>query len=423
MGITKKAVAMLLCSSVMFCSACSMSTITDKLSGNGWKSKAEVTMPAAMGIETANQIYLCGTVYSFPFKVSELINNGWSYSPECVGAEERSVDPRSGTDEWVDMISSDGNQCISILCYNDSTEGTLIKDTYVASLKIDCNKIKEAMLSGGAAITDRYKSFEEMDKEIGFNVFTKIASPNDKLDVYQLDFPASVCENNCNVKIYAANSGPYFINRIEYNADFTHLLTSLESNTLILDAIIKQDHLQYDLYYCDYEEVFSRWRDILCQYMVIQSGFNITELTEEEKTNLNEVISALCAQVEYSLETDNELVTASYTYPNTSELIDVSIQDMMEACNVTSSMTSTDEYRKNHAYLDSYIDCLMKHSSECKIIGNKVSTYAYEDNDLVSSDDFVDLILNILGLTQDESVEGKTDNSGAENATESTINN
>ncbi len=413
MKLFKRALALTLCASVVFCSACSVDEMKDKLSGKGWKKEAAEVMPDSFDAADYGKIYLCGETYSFPFKVSELLDNGWTYSTDYSDLDKETLEPKYFITEWFDLIAPDSESRVAIMCFNDSEEETLLKDCYVSSLKIDYVDISEAMFAGDIAICDLFKTKEEASAAFNFDKMTHDeASSGGRQDVYAADFANG--DIDCSVKVFIADTGSnsYYINRLEYEALSFSSYTPIEYITACIEGLVKYDRTNFDLMDDDYEGFYDYYNPYLVESVVYYAGFNCSDqLTEEQYEKINEFLKKISTGIEFEIRQEDSDVFIDYVCPNLNEMIEIASSNASDKYVEDTGKDITMDLLDDTEFMAYFVDAFCTLSDEIKYMPQETVQYTYDEELGLDGDSFVDALFTLFGYYSEIDIETEiTDN-------------
>ncbi|MCQ2483288.1 MAG: hypothetical protein MJ153_07380, partial [Clostridia bacterium] len=405
----KKVLALTLCASVVMCSACSIDELKDKLSGKGWKKEAAEVMPDSFEAADYGKVYLCGKTYSFPFKVSELLDNGWTYSTDFTNLDSELLEPKYFITEWFDLIAPNNESKVSIMCFNDGEEEALLKDCYVSSLKVDYVDINEAMFAGDIAISDIFKTKEDASKAFNLDKMTlDEASSGGRQDVYYSEFVSN--DVDCEVKVYIADTGSnsFYINRVEYEALSYSSFTPLEYITACLEGLVKYDRTNFDMMDDDYEGFYDYYNPYLIESVVYYAGFECTDkLTEEQCEKINDFLKKLSSGIEFEVRQEDSNVYIDYVCPNLNELIEIASTNASDKYIEDTGNDITMELLNDTEFMAYFIDSFCTLSSEIKYMPEDTIVYPYDEELGIDPDSFVDALFTLYGYYSD--IEGETE--------------
>ena len=294
--------------------------LNKKKDNNAWKAEAKARMPDKIEKDNAGKFYLNGHIYSFPFKVGELLENGWEY--ERTDDKEATV---SGTSWYTYRVTlKDSNKhSVTLEAYNENEESCPLSDTYVGMISLD-QSCGDVMFSGDITLYDNDDTFPTCesiaDRCSGDFEFTQ---ESNLMTRQQTSFVGND-DNMCKVTyVFETDDlgGAYVLGLVKYECAFTIDVIDYVEATFL--AIAKNDpsYINNISRKTNGEAYVESARDYYAEYFLYVLGFDFESISTELKNKVIAYMDAVMPNLDIVVEETsatllNTVMLITYTAPD-----------------------------------------------------------------------------------------------------------
>ena len=289
-----------------------------------WQDEARALVAEKMDDTNVGQFVIDGVKYDFPMAVKDLTDNGWNFSSETVGTTK--VTARTWHPNYITLKNAKNNS-IEIAVYNNTDEQSTIAEGTVGEVRVS-NLRGNAMLSGG--IEFYATTFEDNGKlgEHAVDGFELVLSEgigtND--NVYTKDFKGSNGKN-CTATFYFgpdSSTGNIVLKEIKYECAFKIPYVDAAMG-MILAIATKDPSKVEDLdSTMNGSEFIEETRKYLAEDFVYSIGFEYDTLTDEQYARANEIMDAIYAKTNFTVQDKGYNTLVAFNAP-------VNMEDVLSA--------------------------------------------------------------------------------------------
>ena len=365
-----------------------------------WQDKIRDSVPDKMTEENIATFNLEGEEYTFPMKVSELLDNGWTYDNSQFSKDK--VDSYSWYKYKVELTKDKKNLTFEV--YNTESDSVDIKDCLVGYITLD--KFSGQTMFAGELYLNGNEQMSFSDGkglyeycEEGFTFEDEdISSAYSKMSKNFHDKDGRKC-----IATFTISGGAF--TGVTYDCSFS--ISNLDYSTSILDSVMKNDPTALTDLNSQTDGVgfVSQYRQWLAEDFAYYTGFNLDELTEEEYQKLYQYMDIVYGAASYTIDSqttsEEETILITYFAPDD---FDTRLGEMANATFEAYEGDTSGDVTVNHEFFDVFLD---------QLIIAAQSTYTYSTPHMVTltyrgeedNEDFdnglYDILLNMLGLYED----------------------
>lgn len=291
-----------------------------KKDSNAWKAEAREQMPDKIEKTNAGRFYMNGHVYSFPFKVGELLENGWNYDNK----DDKSASV-PGTSWYTYKVSlNDGNKhTITLEAYNESEESCALSDAYVGLLTLD-KVCGDVMFSGDISLNDNDNTLATSESILDYCADAFEFVPDNNIKTHLKTTFLGNDDNQCSITYILApdeTGARYVISQVNYECAFTIDVADYVTATMMSITRNDPSYINSISRKSAGEGFLSGARDYYAEYFLYVIGFDFesisTELREKAITYMDTVFPNIEVIVtKGSSSILNTTMVVTYTAPD-----------------------------------------------------------------------------------------------------------
>lgn len=366
---------------------------------------------------TSGQFVLDGKVYSFPMKLSELLNDGWHISNNYDNVDDFELEAGEMSQEF-EVFMDDSSSYLSVSVINDTGDTSTVHDCLISSLSIMTSRF-DVTLPGGLTETAKPDDIEK-----AYGTATDTDEADDGTCKYLYTFTSEDWE--CSVMLVAINaervSAP--LSRIEYEIDIdetTGFESTEEECRKFFDTAMKTsfygDYEEYVQYKYDTEsnavELYESEIDYYAQAIMYYCDIDSDYIDDDSYDEFLDISAKVLKNVEWSVdeidvEEDSFEGTITVTlYPTDYlRLIDDKIDEAIAEFNTKyanvdfDSMSDSDYEEAEKDYVvNMLLPKIKPFADSVSLMDGVTKTYELDEDTIISDDDWEeidDLIMDIL---------------------------
>ncbi|MBO4928680.1 MAG: hypothetical protein J5379_10605 [Clostridiales bacterium] len=365
--------------------------LVNKKNKTPWQDEVKDQIPDKLDKNNMGEFYLEGKMYKFPMKVSEFLNNGWSYE----ASEDKSAKLLPGL--WYDykIKLNDGNKhTITVEAYNAGEKECSLSDCYVGLLTLDRVSGK-VMVPGDISLFNDQCTFNSYDDLKNFAADDVVFTDQNSYDYRKQASFTGAEDYPCKALfVFEPTETPHKMSMIEYECSFTipvidyidcTLKTVTENDPSYVDALDKDN---------GGADFLASERAYLADYFLYVYGFDLEEIPDDVYENFYKYMDMVysktkCQSNLVSENTDTTVVVVNYTAPKD---FDATASDILSHA-AESYEGDIETAASDPVFASLFMEELVAHMDDFEFDGiNRAYTITY-NGDVDELNDDIDIVL------------------------------